>query len=230
MRFVLAIVAFVLAAAMIVLGIAQRTIFLEPASVSLSASVDDARFAVVESSALNAVPGNQTITVSGSDTVFLAYGRTDDVKAWLGDEPYVDIRKAKGSVALSSKLVEPEAAAEADPAAPAAEPETVTNPAGSDLWLQEFTAENTLTTNLKVPDGISLIVASDGTAPAPTDVSLAWPTDNSTPWAGPLIVGGVVVGVIGLIIYLLALRHMRRSRGPRRNLTPGPRMPPLPRR
>ena len=230
MRFVLAIVAFVLAAAMIVLGIAQRTIFLEPASVSLSATVtDDARFAVVESSALNAVPGSQTITVSGSDTVFLAYGRTGDVKAWLGDEPYVDIRKAKNSDALSSKLIEPEAAAEADPATPAAEPQTVTNPAGSDLWLQEFTAENTVTTTVKVPDGISMIVASDGTAPAPTNVSLSWPTDNSTPWAGPLIVGGGVVGLIGLIIYLLALLHLRRSHGPRRNLPRGPRMPRLPR-
>ncbi|HSP51910.1 MAG TPA: hypothetical protein VLO00_03355 [Cryobacterium sp.] len=231
--------AFVLAAAMIVLGIAQRTIFLEPASVSLSAAVaDDARFAVVGSSALNAVSGSQTITVSGSDTVFLAYGRTDDVKAWLGDEPYVDIRKAKNSVALSSKLVEPDPdtesapASESDPAAPAdpvSEPETVTNPAGSDLWLQEFTAENTLTTTVKVPEGISIIVASDGTAPAPTDVSLSWPTDNSTPWAGPLIVGGIVVALIGLIIYLLALLHLRRSHGPRRNLPRGPRMPRLPR-
>ncbi|TFB58685.1 hypothetical protein E3N86_13305 [Cryobacterium sp. Hz7] len=238
MRFVLAIVAFVLAAAMIVLGIAQRTIFLDPASVSLSASVEDARFAVVEPSALNAVPGSQTITVSGSDTVFLAYGRTDDVKAWLGDEPYVDIRKDKDTVALSSTLIDPateaESAAESEsgsaaPADSAAESETVTNPEGSDLWLQEFTAENTLTTTLKVPDGISLIVASDGTASAPTDVSLSWPTDNSTPWAGPLIVGGAAVGLIGLIIYLLALLHLRRSRGPRRNLPRGPRMPRLPR-
>ena len=230
MRFVFAIVAFVLAAAMIVLGIAQRTIFLEPNSVSLSATVaDDARFAVVESSALNAVPGSQTITVSGSDTVFLAYGRTGDVKAWLGDEPYVDIRKAGKSVALSSKLVDPGADAEADPSTPEAVPETVTNPAGSDLWLQEFTAKNTVTTTVKIPDGISMIVASDGEAPAPTEVRLSWPTDNATPWAGPLIVGGGVVGLIGLIIYLLALLHLRRSHGPRRNLPRGPRMPRLPR-
>ena len=230
MRFVLAIVAFVLAAAMIVLGIAQRTIFLEPASVSLSASVaGDARFAVVEASALNAVPGSQTITASGSDTVFLAYGRTDDVKAWLGDEPYVDIRKAKNSVALSSKLVEPKATSEAEAAEPAVAPEMIANPAGSDLWLQEFSAKNTLTTTLRVPEGISVIVASDGTAPAPSEVNLSWPTDNSTPWAGPLIVGGVGVGVIGLIIYLLALLHLRRSHGPRRNLPRGRRMPRLPR-
>ncbi|TFD27566.1 hypothetical protein [Cryobacterium cryoconiti] len=234
MRFVLAIAAFVLAAAMIVLGIAQRTIFLEPASVSLSATVaEDARFAVVEPSALNARPGSQTITISGSDTVFMAYGRTDDVKAWLGDEPYADIRLAKNAATLSSKIVEPEAVPESDPDAtdPAAEaePETITNPAGSDLWLAEFTAANTLTTTVKVPDGISMIVASDGTAPAPTDVSLSWPTDNSTPLAGPLIVGGGVVGMVGLILYLLALLHLRRSRGPRRNLPRGPRMPRLPR-
>ncbi|TFC95812.1 MULTISPECIES: hypothetical protein [Cryobacterium] len=228
MRFVLAIAAFVLAAAMIVLGIAQRTIFLEPASVSLSATVAaDARFAVVAPSALNARPGSQTITISGSDTVFMAYGRTGDVKAWLGDEPYADIRLAKNAATLSSTVVEP--VVEPGSTAPAAEPETITNPAGSDLWLQEFTAADTLTTTVKVPDGISMILASDGTAPAPTEVSLSWPTDNSTPLAGPLIVGGGVVGVIGLIIYLLALLHLRRSHGPRRNLPRGPRMPRLPR-
>ncbi|MBC7441575.1 MAG: hypothetical protein H7311_03495 [Ramlibacter sp.] len=222
--------AFVLAAAMIVLGIAQRTVFLEPASTSLSATIaDEARYAVIESSALTAFNGSQTVTVTGADTVFLAYGRSSDVKAWLGDDPYADIRQAKNASALSSKIVQAPAAeaGSAEAAAPAAE--TIPDPAGSDMWLEEFTAKKTLTTTVNVPAGISLIVASDGTAAAPTTVTLSWPIDNSTPWAGPLIVGGGVVGLIGLILYLLALLHLRRSHGPRRNLPRGPRMPRLPR-
>ncbi len=241
MRFVLAIVALVLAAVMIVLGIAQRTVFLEPASTSLTATItDDVRFAVIEPSALSAFPGSQTITISGADTVFAAYGRTGDVKAWLGDEAYADIRQVKDTAALSSKLTEVPPA-EVPPAAdtptdvpteaPAVVPEAqpITDPVGSDLWLQEYGGKNSLTTTINVPAGISVIVASDGTKPAPTEITLTWPINNSTPMAGPLIAGGGALGVIGLILYLWALLHLRRSHGPRRNLPKGPRMPRLPR-
>ncbi|MEB0303460.1 hypothetical protein, partial [Mucilaginibacter sp. 5C4] len=60
-------------------------------------------------------------------------------------------------------------------------------------------------------------------------VSITWPVDNSTPWAGPLIMGGAILALVGLILYLWALLHLRRSHGPRRNLPKGPRMPRLPR-
>ena len=73
-----------------------------------------------------------------------------------------------------------------------------------------------------------MLIASDGTMPAPTDISVAWPSDNATPWAGPLIVGGALVALIGFVIYLLGLIHLRRSRRPRRNVPRGPRMPRLP--
>ena len=92
MRFALAIVAFVAAAVMIGFGIAQRTVLLEPDSVELSAEIEgDAAYTVIEPAALGAHPGKQTITVSGSDTVFVSYGRTSDVAAWLGDSPYVAV-------------------------------------------------------------------------------------------------------------------------------------------
>ncbi|HET6672434.1 MAG TPA: hypothetical protein VFG92_03585, partial [Agromyces sp.] len=67
MRFALAIVAFVAAAVLIGFGIAQRTVFLDPDRVSLSAEVEgQAAYTVVESDALGAHPGKQTLTVSGS--------------------------------------------------------------------------------------------------------------------------------------------------------------------
>jgi hypothetical protein len=226
-RFLFAIVAFVLAAAMIVLGLAQRTIFLEPASNSLSTTIDGgAPYAVIDATALAAFPGPQTVTISGSETIFAAYGRTADVKAWLAGDAYVDISRAKGAAAFTS---EPRAA-DADTPEGTVTPtaSTLRNPAGSDLWLEEFTAANALTTTVSLPAGISMIVASDGTKAAPTTVSITWPADNSTPWAGPLIVGGSALGLIGLLLYLWAILHLRRSRGPRRNLPKGPRMPRLP--
>ena len=103
MRFVFAILAFVLAALMIAFGIAQRTIFLEPAAASLTATIGDgSRYAVLDGSALAAAPGSQTITVSGSDTVFMAYGRTSDITAWIGQDSYADVSLDADGTAFSS--------------------------------------------------------------------------------------------------------------------------------
>ena len=86
MRFVLAILAFVVAATMIVLGIAQRTVFLGPSTYAVETTVKgDLPYTVVGGDVLVSEVGQQTLTVSGSDSVFLSYGRTADVAAWLGD-------------------------------------------------------------------------------------------------------------------------------------------------
>ena len=79
---------------------------------------------------------------------------------------------------------------------------------------------------MNVPDNISVIIASDGTAPAPNQIRIVWPLDASTPWAGPLIVGGGALLIVGLGLYLWGLYALRRSRGPRRK--GGPKMPKLP--
>jgi hypothetical protein len=233
-RFVLAIVAFVFAAVMIVLGIAQRTVLLEPSATSLSTTVEgDAPYTVVGSSALSANPGSQTLKVSGPGTVFLAYGRTADIRAWLGDSEYTAVTHKDGvnslRVAAATPTPAPTAAPEAPPASPASEAPANANPAGSDLWLAEYTADRSLTTTINVPQGISVLIASDGTKPAPQNITISWPIDNSTPWAGPLIAAGGLLLIVGLALYLWALLHLRRSRGPRRNLPSGPRMPRLPR-
>ena len=68
-----------------------------------------------------------------------------------------------------------------------------------------------------------MLVASDGTAPAPSDLTVSWPLDTSTPWAGPLIAGGGILMLVGVLLYVLGIRHARRSRGPRRK-----GLPPLP--
>jgi len=241
-RFVLAIVAFVLAAVMIVLGIAQRTILLEPSFTSLTSTVTgDAKYTVIDPSALSASSGSQTINVRGDGAIFLAYGRSEDVAAWIGDDAYATVALSDETGELTSTVtdavvpntVAPEAAVPDVPAGDAATPDAATapivNPAGSDLWLDEYTGTDSVTTTLSLPEGISVLVASDGVEPAPATVRLSWASDNSTPWAGPLLAGGAVLLLFGLILYVLALMHLRRSRRPRRNVPRGPRMPRLPR-
>ncbi|PPL14477.1 hypothetical protein [Microterricola pindariensis] len=237
MRFVLAIVAFVAAACMIALGIAQRTVFLEPASVSVGTTVEgNGPFTVIDSDALLAHEGAQTVSIRGSGDTFMSYGRTADIEAWLGDIDFTRVSYDEDAKELATTVVRGQTVNPMDQARvpevnsnglPATAPNP--NPRGSDLWLEEWSGENSISATVNVPEGISVLVATDGTAPAPKNIRLSWPLDNSTPWAGPLIAGGALLLLVGLVLYLLALLHLRRSRGPRRNLPKGPRMPKLPR-
>jgi hypothetical protein len=237
LRFVLAIVAFVVAAVMILAGIAQRTVFAPPSQVSAATTVGgDHRFIVIDGAVLNSHPGQQTLYVNGAKNELVAYGRTADVTAWLGDQSYATLKYDASSGSLTSKDVTPPPAVDFQgspaPATPAPTGSTTStvakgpNPAGSDLWLEEFDGTDANVTRMNVPDNISVIIASDGTAPAPNQIRIVWPLDASTPWAGPLIVGGGALLVVGLGLYLWGLYALRRSRGPRRK--GGPKMPKLP--
>ncbi|VXC03274.1 hypothetical protein [Plantibacter sp. T3] len=234
MRFVLAIAAFVVAAVMIVTGIAQRTVFLSPGTFSLSTTVDSGdRFIVIPGSVLQSQPGAQSIVAgAGGDTqVFMSYGRSDDITAWLGDEPYSRVGVNSAGTALTTTTVTAEAEATDDGATPSPEPsatpapeatdDTTTseqgpNPRGSDLWLGEYDEAGAVIATMNLPKDIDVLIATDGTAAAPDSLRLSWPLDNATPWAGPLIAGGILVLLAGIVLYLSGIQRMRRSRGPRR--------------
>ena len=84
MRFVFAIIATVIAAAMIVLGIGQRTVWAPPESLTAETALDSsAPYAVIDGSTLGANPGRQTITVEGSGDLVVAYAPTTDVLGWV---------------------------------------------------------------------------------------------------------------------------------------------------
>ncbi len=213
MRFVFAIIFFTIAAGMILFGIAERTVLAEPDQVLLSTTVTtDSAVTVVDGATLNAFDGSQTILASGSTQVVAAYGLTSDVLAWIGDTDYTEVTYDSETESLTSELV---SGAET----------TVPDPAGSDLWFDDFTEEGQLRVTVNVPDDVSFIFVSDGTEPAPNRFSVSWPLDNSTPWAGPLIVGGAVVLIIGLGMLLWATNHMRSGRGPRRKPQKLPKVP-----
>jgi len=210
-RFVLAIVSFVVAALLIGLGIAQKTILAAPDEVTASASItSSAPVTVISGEALNAYPRSQFVQIGGSDTSFAAYGRTSDVLAWVGDASYNDVEYDDETTELVSEVVK------------GSETEVPT-PIGSDLWLASYTDESGITIN--VPDDVSLMIVSDGIEPAPSEVSVTWPLDNSTPWANTIVVAGGVLLLLGLILLLWALLHMRRGRGPRRKSQKMPKLP-----
>jgi hypothetical protein len=209
-----AIVLFVTAFVAIGVGIAQRTVWAGPDSLTLTADTDSAAvLTLLEGSVLNAHDGRQSVEISGSEQVTAATGRTDDVVAWIGDARYnrIDIDPETGEfvteIVDGSELQVP--------------PIT-----GSDLWLNEYTQENMLTFAVDVPEDYSMIIAADGVEPAPSQVSVTWPLDNSAPWAEPLVITGLILLLLGLGALIWALLNLRRSRGPRRKQ---PRLPKPPR-
>jgi hypothetical protein len=226
-RFVFAIIAFVVAAGMIAFGIAQRTVLAPEDRVASEVSIQsEAAYTVVDGSVLNSNPGQQRLLAAGSDDVFAAYGRTSDILAWLGDEQYNRIGYDAETSSLTSQLENSPATLDPATLEEAATPPPA--PGGSDLWLEETSAERSLSWTVNVPDDISILLASDGTAPAPDRVSISWPVTHLTPWAGPLIIGGGVLLLIGLGLYIWGLVHMRRTRGPRRKAPPKMPKPPTP--
>lgn len=245
MRFVWAVAAFVLAAVMIGAGIAQRTVFQGPRTQTTELSVqEDAPYLLIDGTVFNALAGTPTLRAQGDGTVFAAVGRTADMEAWLADAPYNEVT-LDGDGALQAEIVEPAPPAtkagdastpgtgeEAEPSpsetpSDSAEDAPGRDPVGSDLWLDEFQEDDILIAPLGINEGQSVLVAADGTAPAPAQISVSWPIGNGTPWAGPLIVGGSVIMAVGVLLYILGIRHVRRSRGPRRKGLPLPVTEPI---
>lgn len=225
MRFVWAVVAFFLAAVCIGAGIAQRTVFMGPKTEQTQIAVTgDLPYTLIDGAVLSKNPGSQTLMVRGDGKVFVSYGRTADMTAWLADTTYDHVTLQKGEVVTDEVAASVESGdgtgTDAGTDTGTGTAATGRDPAGSDLWLDEFQDDGALITPLKLPSDMSVLVASDGTAPAPSDISVSWPIDNSTPWAGPLLVLGGLLLAVGVVLWLLGIRHVRRSRGPRRKGLP----------
>ncbi|MGB3376677.1 MAG: glycosyl transferase [Microbacterium sp.] len=215
MRFVWAVVAFVLATVLIGAGIAQRTVFMGPSEQRMELTVDEPTpYVLIDADVLRAHDGLQTLLVRGKGDIFVAYGRTNDMKAWLSDTAYDRVTLADSG--------EPQTAHVDAEQAPAAGGDTSgRSPVGSDLWLDSFADHDSLVAELQLTPGNSVLVARDGVEPAPSDLLVTWGLDTRTPWAGPLMAAGALLLLVGLILYVLAIRFQRRGRGPRRK-GPGP--------
>lgn len=212
---------------LLLFGIGQRTFLAGPTEIPFEvASTGDAPYAIIAADQLEGMPGQANVVLEGED-LFVATGTDRDIQAWV--EPYdhavltfnksEDIFEAE-QVAAALPETEEEAtdAAEEDEGT---EPEGFApiDPRGSDLWIDERTSSATtdsLRAPVKVTEGQSVIIASDGTEPLPVKTTIAWVQDRATPWAGPTLVAGALFAVIGGILYLLAIDRDRRGLGPQR--------------
>lgn len=179
-------------------GIGQRTIWApsETFTASLPADSAAAPLTVIDQKLRTLHDGPVKINIQGDGNFMLATGRPDDVSAWVGKTAHNTIT----GVSEDEKSLTVDHA-DGDATAP--------NPAGSDLWVSNENASGELEYTWTPPaDGDwSLLLAADGTKPAPVSVSMTFPNDTSTPWAVPLMVLGGLLILGGIVLALLAVRR-----------------------
>jgi hypothetical protein len=174
-------------------GIGQRTIWApaETFTASVPENAAEAPLTVIDQGLRTLHGGTPTITVEGEGSFLLAAGRPDDIEAWVGKTAHNTVT----AVSEDGKELQVEHA-DGEAAAP--------NPAGSDLWVATENASGELEYSWTPPaDGDwSLLLASDGTKPAPAKVSMTFPNDTSTPWAIPLMIVGGLLILAGIVTAL----------------------------
>ncbi len=221
MRLLWAVVSFILGALCIGLGFADAALVDRPHQVTMTAATSSASpYTVLSSEALSAKPGEHTLDVRTDGTVFAAIGRTSDIEAWLATASYNQILPpvdANGT-ALQVKVV----TATETPAGVTEAPETMPSPAGSDLWLAEFSEPDRWVFEQDLPDDVSVLLATDGVEPAPENIVISWPITYNKPWAGPLLVAGSIFLLLGVILAIREYIERKRGLGPRRK---GPGQP-----
>ncbi|MCP9001682.1 hypothetical protein NFC73_18400 [Pseudarthrobacter sp. RMG13] len=197
MRFKTAVALVLLGLLTLLAGIGQKTIWAPSETFTASAPADaaEAPLTVIDQKLRTAQGGTVKIKIEGDGNFMLAAGRPDDVDAWVGPTAHNTIT----GVSEDNKSLQVEHA-DGDATAP--------NPSGSDLWVSTENASGELEYSWTPPaDGEwSLLLASDGTKPAPSSISMTFPNDTSTPWAIPLMVIGGLLILAGTALLVLSAR------------------------
>ena len=219
MRFLTAAILFVVSAALILTGLAQRTIWHPPAAhVQVITAQSHSPLMVVEHSVLTQFPGQPVVTATSTGESFIAVGRQSDIDAWVGSSTHqvVGLKNSNGSTAAHVAIKHGA--------------EQSANPAGSDLWRHEVNAVGNVSTLVDPSDGAALLVASNGFNPAPQTLKLTWAiVFDPTPSRVLFVVGGILL-LAAVVVNWWAWYQMRKDRGPRRRLPKAPQGPKLRRR
>lgn len=197
LRFKTAVALVLLGLLTLLAGVGQKTIWAPAETFTATAPADGtaAPLTVIDQKLRTLHGGTVKINVKGEGSFMLAAGRPDDVEAWVGKAAHNTV----SGVSEDNKSLQI-AHTEGEAAAP--------SPAGSDLWVTTENASGELNYTWSAPaDGEwSLLLASDGTKPAPSSISMTFPNDTSTPWAVPLMVLGGLLMLAGLALLVLKPR------------------------
>ena len=194
LRFKTAVALVLLGLLTLLAGIGQKTFWAPAETVTATApsGATAAPLTVFDEKLRTMRDGTVTISVKGEGSFMLAAGRPDDVEAWVGKTAHNTVSGvSEDGKALQLTHADGEA--------------TAPSPAGSDLWVSTENASGELKYNWTPPaDGDwSLLLATDGTKPAPSSITMTFPNDTSTPWAIPFMVLGGLLILAGAALLVL---------------------------
>ncbi|MDI2034111.1 hypothetical protein PJL15_01217 [Paenarthrobacter nitroguajacolicus] len=185
-------------------GIGQLTFWAPAETVTASVPGDTkaAPLTVIDQKLIALHDGPVKIKIQGEGDYTISTGRPDDVNAWVGKTAHTTLT----GVSADQKSLEV-TSADGDAKAP--------SPAGSDLWVstEDANGEFEYTWNPPADGEWSLLVASDGTKPAPSAISMTFPNKATTPWAVPLIVLGIIIILVGAALPFIAKALGSRRKG-----------------
>ncbi len=205
MRFKTAVALVLLGLLTLLAGIGQKTFWAPPETITATAPAGTAAPLTVFDEKLRTLhPGTVKITVKGEGSFMLAAGRPDDVDAWVAKTAHNTVAGVSDD-GKSLQLTHTDGEA------------TAPSPAGSDLWVTTENASGEMNYSWNAPaDGDwSLLLAADGTKPAPSSITMTFPNDTSTPWAIPFMVLGGLLIIAGVALLVLKPKSGSRSPGTR---------------
>jgi hypothetical protein len=204
LRFKTAVALVLLGLLTLLAGIGQKTFWAPPETVTAAApeGATAAPLTVFDEKLRTLQSGPVKINVKGESSFMLAAGRPDDVDAWVGNTAHNTV----SGVSEDGKALQLTHSG-GEPTAP--------SPAGSDLWVTTENASGETNYSWTPPaDGEwSLLLAADGTKPAPASITMTFPNDTSTPWAIPFMVLGVLLILAGGAMLLLKPKSAASDRG-----------------
>jgi hypothetical protein len=212
MRFVIAAVLFILSSALILLGLAERTVLAPPSQYSTTVTLKQkAPYVIIPNSVLTIHPGIPKITAKNEGSAFVATGRESDIVAFVGKSSNVVIAADKKTKLLTNSLIPGY--------------EASVTPMNSDLWRSENSGAQKTSLIASVRQQGAALVASNGVDTAPNRIEILWQVPLDFTLANVLIWVGLVMLLAAAILTFLTYRRMRINRGPRRK-TPKPPKPP----
>ena len=144
-------------------------------------------------------------TVAGEGEFTLMYGQLRDIEAWVADAAHNRIDGVNTDVPRGEDPTMEVTHVDGETDVP--------NPVNSDLWLatQEVTDEVTQRWTSSDAGDWALLIAADGTAPAPTDFSVSWVNvEPDSPWITPLMIAGIALILLGLGLLIWRFIEFRR--------------------
>ncbi len=212
MRFVIAAVLFILSSALILLGLAQRTVLAPPSQYSASVSLKQkAPYVIIPNSVLSMHPGVPVVTAKNEGPAFLASGRESDVVAFVGKSTNLILESDKKRKTVTSTLT------------PGGEASV--NPSNSDLWRSESTGAQKTSLAVSTRQQGAVLVAGNGVDSAPSKIDILWKVSLDFTVSNILIWVGLAMLLAAAILTFFTYRRMRINRGPRRKTPKAPKPP-----